>query len=223
MAVIKSTTLQDSDASSVSSVVFNLADVSAKAQSELNQVKLKAAEIVKQAQKDGEKIRQKAAIEGRQQAEDDARKRLKAEVDQQAATLLPALKQIVQELTNNKQQWMQQWERSAIDVAVAIAEKVIRREVEHAPQISATLIRETLQMAADCGEIHIRLNPQDLASMDRGDDMVCDELKKLASSQIIADKSVTRGGCLVETKYGSVDNRIESQLTRIQEELGGQV
>ncbi len=116
---------------------------------------------------------------------------------------------------------MNHWEQIGLEVAIAIAEKVIRREIDHRPEISTTLVRESLQLASGCGEIHVRLNPQDLGSMQSGETMLCDELKKLAPSQIIADSSIRRGGCVVETKFGSIDNRIETQLERVAQELGG--
>ncbi|RCS41378.1 hypothetical protein DTL42_22730 [Bremerella cremea] len=222
MAVIKSGDLQG-DSRTLSSVAFNLNDVSSKAQADLNGVKLKAAEIVKQAQEEAKQIRAKAEAEGRQAAEQKARQSLKTEVDQHAATLLPALRTLVQELTTAKQTWLNQWEQVGLQVAVAIAEKVIRHEIANRPEIANTLVRESLQLASGCGEIHIRMNPQDLSSMQSGESMMCDELKKLAPAQIIADKQISRGGCVVETKFGSIDNRIESQLSRIAEELGGTV
>ncbi|GAA4424796.1 FliH/SctL family protein [Bremerella cremea] len=220
MAVIKSGNLQN-EPNLMATVAFNLDDVTNKAQNDLNSVKLKAAELVKQAQEQAKQIRAQAEQQGRQAAEEKARQSMKVEVDQQAATLLPALRTLVQELTTARQAWLNQWEQVGLQVAVAIAEKIIRREVAADPQVSATLVRESLQLASGCGEIHVRLNPQDLSSMQSGEAMLCDELKKLAPAQIIADSSITRGGCIVETKFGSIDNRIETQLSRIAEELGG--
>ncbi|HCK42533.1 MAG TPA: hypothetical protein DHW22_12985, partial [Planctomycetaceae bacterium] len=36
---------------------------------------------------------------------------------------------------------------------------------------------------------------------------------------IIADDSVSRGGCLVTTEFGSVDLQLETQLSRLAEEM----
>jgi flagellar assembly protein FliH len=63
------------------------------------------------------------------------------------------------------------------------------------------------------------MNPQDLETMQNGDSMMADELKKLAPVQIVPDDSVSRGGCLLESEFGRIDQRIESQLARIAEEL----
>ncbi|MBI1247360.1 hypothetical protein GC197_05875 [bacterium] len=220
MAVIKSGNLNN-PSHSLTSIAFNLDDVANKAQGDLNNVKLKAADIVKQAQEQAKQIRVKAEQDGRQAAEQRARQSLKVEVDQHAATLLPALRALVQDLTLARQAWLNQWEQVGLQVAAAIAEKIIRREIAADPQISANLIQESLQLASGCSEIQIRLNPQDLASMQNGEAMLCEELKKLSPTQIFGDESISRGGCVVETKFGTIDNRIETQLARITEELGG--
>jgi flagellar assembly protein FliH len=41
----------------------------------------------------------------------------------------------------------------------------------------------------------------------------------LAPSQIEADETISAGGCRVETRFGEVDQQIESQLRRIEEDL----
>ena len=44
--------------------------------------------------------------------------------------------------------------------------------------------------------------------------------RHLAPSAIVADDAVSPGGCCVKTKFGVIDQQIESQLRRIEEELG---
>jgi flagellar biosynthesis/type III secretory pathway protein FliH len=44
-------------------------------------------------------------------------------------------------------------------------------------------------------------------------------LSRLAPSQIVADDAISIGGCRVETKFGAIDQQVESQLRRIEEEL----
>jgi flagellar assembly protein FliH len=37
--------------------------------------------------------------------------------------------------------------------------------------------------------------------------------------RIVADESITAGGCRVDTEFGSLDQQLEAQLARITEEL----
>ncbi len=41
----------------------------------------------------------------------------------------------------------------------------------------------------------------------------------LGETQIVADASVSPGGCRVETRFGSIDQTFEAQLARVEEEL----
>jgi len=44
-------------------------------------------------------------------------------------------------------------------------------------------------------------------------------LARLAPAEVIADQSISRGGCRVETPKGAIDQQFETQLARIAEEL----
>jgi flagellar assembly protein FliH len=45
------------------------------------------------------------------------------------------------------------------------------------------------------------------------------ELSGLGNVRIVADAAVTAGGCRVETEFGQLDQQLEQQLARIEEEL----
>ncbi|MGY8771569.1 MAG: FliH/SctL family protein [Pirellulales bacterium] len=219
MSVIKANTIVEQQ-HDVTPVSFNFNDVQNAAQGQLNQIKLKAADVIKQALAEAEELRLKAEQQGQVDAVRNARKSLKQEVEAQAATIIPALKNVVDQITQAKQQWIQQWESSAIHVAVAVAEKIIHREIENRPEISQEMIRQTLSMASGCGQIKVHLNPKDIESMQRTSEMVLKEISQLAPSDIVPNENIAQGGCFVETQFGSIDNTIESQLKRIESELG---
>ena len=43
----------------------------------------------------------------------------------------------------------------------------------------------------------------------------------LGDAEVVADATIERGGCRVETRFGTIDQQFESQLKRIEEELTG--
>ena len=51
--------------------------------------------------------------------------------------------------------------QSAVHVAAAIAARVIRRELTRQPEITLTLVREALELAAGSSQVRIHLNPDD--------------------------------------------------------------
>ncbi|MFI4875503.1 MAG: FliH/SctL family protein [Blastopirellula sp. JB062] len=218
MSVIKAEQLQRDD-HDYSAVAFNFEDVTDRAQGELAKIKRYAAQLIQDAQKEAAKIRQQAATAGQADATKKAQQTLKTQVDQQAATVVPALQQIVKELSEAKQLFLKEWEDAAVHVACSIAEKIIRREIAQRPEIGVEIIRETIKLASGCGEIVVHMNPADIDAMDQGASNSASVMRKLSPSQIIADPTLSRGSCRVETPFGEIDGQIETQLRRIEEQL----
>jgi len=196
-------------------VVFNFDDMTTKANEYLDKVRAEAVAIVAKARQDATVVRKQAEEEGRQAG----MQAVEQVVQKQLATALPALKQAIEEIHDAKQAWQRHWEATAVHVAAAIAKRVIRRELSKDPQITLTLVREALQLASGSSQLRIHLNPADHAAIGSQIDMLAKEFSSLSTAELIADDKITLGGCRVETEFGIIDQQIESQLKRIEEEL----
>jgi flagellar assembly protein FliH len=199
--------------------LFNFEDLSVQAQGYLDQTRAKAAQILAQAQKDGVAIRQRAEQEGKQAALKTAESLLDDKIGKQMVSLLPALKQAVDGVAQVRQNWLAHSEKTTVKVAAAIAARVIRRELTHAPQITLGLVREALEMAAGSTDIQVRLHPDDHQALAGQIRAVAGELNRLGTPEIVADPAVSRGGCRIDTRFGTIDQQFEAQLARIEEEL----
>jgi flagellar assembly protein FliH len=104
-----------------------------------------------------------------------------------------------------------------LDLALAIARGVLRREVTVAHDAVLPALREAVSMIID-QQAHprVHLNPQDLDLLQA--DLDADGLLK--GCRFIADHSVPRGGCLVQTTNCEVDARLENRWKRVMESLG---
>ncbi|TWT77218.1 Yop proteins translocation protein L [Posidoniimonas polymericola] len=203
----------------VRAVAFDFHDMSHRAEEYIQEVRNEAAKIVQQAHSDAEQIRRKAEQAGRETAEQAIEKVLSEMVGKQIDTLRPAVNKIVHQLNATRDSWQEHWREAAVALAVKIAERLVRRELTARPEISAEWVAEALTMAAGGGDIAVRLNPADHAHLAPKADEIAQDLGKLAQTRIIADSAVSPGGCLVETRHGSIDLQLESQLERIAEEL----
>lgn len=198
---------------------FNFDDVTVRANSYLDTMHVQATEILAKAEKDGQAIRRKAEEDGRQAAIRAVEKVMEEKVGKQLATLLPAIKQAADQLVQARQAWMMHWEKSAVHVAVRIAERVIRREIRREPQITAALVKESLELAAGSAEVQVRMHPDDVKALGSHVETLTREVGRQSTTCVVADATISPGGCLVETKFGVIDQRIEEQLKRIEEEL----
>ena len=203
----------------VQPVSFSFADMRGQATDYLETVRQEAAKIVQQAHRDAERIRRQAEAAGRKAAESAIERILEEKVAQRIETLLPALERVVSQLDDAKGEIQNRWEQSAMGVVTAIAERVIRRELSQKPQIALGTIAEALRLAAGAADITLHINPADHENLGPHIERLSATLCRMAPSQIVADPSVSAGGCRVETRFGTIDQQIESQLRRIEEEL----
>jgi flagellar assembly protein FliH len=200
-------------------VAFSFADMRGQAEDYLDTVRSEAAKIVQQAHRHAEKIRRDAEVSGRKAAEAAAERVLDEKVAKRMATLIPALQQLVTQINDAKGALQDHWERSALKVSTAIAARIIRRELKSDPQITLDSIAEALRLAAGSAEITLRICPTDYENLGPQVERLAAVLCQLAPSQIVADETISAGGCRVETRFGEVDQQIEAQLQRIEEDL----
>lgn len=198
---------------------FQFDDLSRKAEAYLAEVRQKAAKIVEQAQADAVKIRSDAMEQGRKAAQAAAEKSLKSQFDQQVQSVLPAVKTIASQVAQAKHVWAKSWETNLVKLAVAISRRVIRREVSQFPEITFDLVREAIDLASGAARIRVLLHPADHASLKSHYDAIRDSMKDLGNIEIVADPAIGQGGCRLETEYGEIDQRIATQLDRIEKEL----
>ncbi len=129
-----------------------------------------------------------------------------ARLDDLTRTCATALDEIEQEVG-----------QSVIQLAVRIAEQVLRTHIRDYPNQILDLVREVMQARPEQGAaLQLRLHPDDL-------ELVRAFLKQTpdpARYRLSADASITRGGCIAETALGSVDATLETRWQRIIAALG---
>ena len=125
----------------------------------------------------------------------------------------------IETIVETKHTWLREWETQALRMAIQIAERVIRREIKSTPSISLRLIQETLELATGCSNVILHLHPKDFEVLGERIEGLTSRINSLGNIEVVSDEKTSRGGCLVETQFGSIDQQIETQLLRIEEEL----
>ncbi len=200
-------------------IEFNFDDMSDRASDYLSSVKQQAANIVTSAHEQADGIKAEAQQDGHQAAAQAACQAAEAAIETKWQQLLPALREAINDLQLLKSTWLQEWERNAVQLAVAIAERIVRREIEHQPEISLQWVREGLELAAGSHRVKLQLNPADCETLSDRHQEIAQEFENLAPTDIVAHDEIKPGGCRIVTEYGQIDQQLETQLARIQEEL----
>ncbi len=111
---------------------------------------------------------------------------------------------------------------AAIALATKMAEKIVGRAVTLAPEVMAEIVGEALAVCRPgAGVVRLRLHPDDLASVESRRTSLAARAPAGAALEFLADDSVGRHGCVIETPQGRVDARLEAQLAALERALTG--
>jgi flagellar assembly protein FliH len=198
---------------------FNFDDLAGRADKYLAQVREQAGKILADARIQAEQIRKQAELEGLKVAQKQMQAKVEAETTRRMQTVLPAIHAAVEEFRKSKHAWLAHWEATGVRLATRIASRVMRRELEHVPDLPLTFIRESLELAVAADGLRLLLNPQDFEYLGREVKLLVTELATAGNVEIVADPRITLGGCRLETQHGSIDHQLQTQLKRIEEEL----
>lgn len=200
-------------------VAFNFEDMRDHAEAYLGTIRDQARQILTQAAEEAKTIRQRAEAEGRHAGQQAVESMVNEKVARQLETVLPALREAVEQIEGSRPGWLAHWEQRAVHLAVAIAGRIVRRQLASEPAITLALVREGLELARGSSEVRILLHPGDHAALAAQVERLTAEFSQLGSAAIVADERITPGGCRVETRHGAVDQQLEAQLARIEAEL----
>ncbi len=196
-------------------VAYNLNDISHEVDRYLEQAKAEADKIVQQAHQNADQVRAQAEQEGKRAA----MAAMQDAIGEEMKTLAPALDQVIEDLGRAKQDWLAHWETRAVHLATAIAEKILRRELEKSPEITLDLVQDALRLTEGSTDLKILMSPKDVETLGGQVKQLTENMSRIASAEVVADDRILPGGCRIETKRGAVDNTFAAQLARIEEEL----
>lgn len=132
------------------------------------------------------------------------------------------LLELQQGLFRSLRELMPQIVRETEDLLVALAVEAAQKVVAGLPvseELVAEVVREALARAEETRELTIRLNPADLELLERVNSPLL--ATELGGDRIRLEPAgdVTRGGCMVQTRFGTIDARRETKLELIKKSL----
>ena len=142
--------------------------------------------------------------------------------EEQVKNAVAAFEAGVQELYRVRQLDLESMESATVRLALAITKKIVGYETEHS-QVIHHVVKQAMAKVNDSRQLVIKLNPKDLAAVqDRQHELLPNDDLGVVF-RIEADDGIQCGGCVIETKLGDVDARIDSQLKIIEQLLVDQI
>jgi flagellar assembly protein FliH len=153
--------------------------------------------------------REKGRQEGRQ-----------AEREGQAATLTAEAQQrtrkaaeLVETFAQERDRFLQAVEREVVELALAVAARILRREAQMDPLLLTGAVRVALGQLSRSTQVKLRVPPAEL-------DLWAEAIALLPNlalkPTVLAGEGMRLGDCVIETELGSVDLGIRSQLGEIE-------
>jgi flagellar assembly protein FliH len=136
---------------------------------------------------------------------------------QKLESLLRGGHKLLGELGELHRQTCRDVEADLVQLALAVARKIVGRDVSLGPDAVTRIIREALTRVEHAGRITIKLNPADLELLADIKPQLLSGLPEAGRAVFEADEGIARGGCLIETDEGEVDARIERQFQVVEE------
>jgi flagellar assembly protein FliH len=121
----------------------------------------------------------------------------------------------IEELAALRSRLREQAEGDLVRLAVAIARRVVRRELTIDPQAITGLVKAALEQLSAGERIRVRVHPADEAAV-----RSCLAAGgRAASVEVSGDAALERGSAILETDRGNLDASAETQLAEIERGL----
>ncbi|WP_276352504.1 FliH/SctL family protein [Cohnella caldifontis] len=142
-----------------------------------------------------------------------------AEIRQQWEDRLRQAEALIRQAYAAKERIIAEAESFVVDLSCAIASKLVSAQFEQAPQLAIRSFEQALSRRKEQGIITLCVAPDQFEFVQAAKDELILALDSQAELQIVPDASVEAGGCIVRSAFGSIDARIDTQLSVIRAEL----
>lgn len=164
---------------------------------------------------------QEGLVQGRESAQKEAQHQLRALVEQEALVAGRATAQQMDSLLQTFQsefEGMQQGlAEKTLDLAIAIAQTIVAREIESDRSVILPVIRDCIEPLGKAAlDLKVTLHPTDLAAVEDA----IEQAQIPGFDYLISDSSIQPGGCVLESHQGLIDGQLQTRWQRTLASIG---
>jgi len=158
---------------------------------------------------------ERARAEGREQGKQEAHDAAVAMAQASVAPTLQGMKGMLKELVGEKEKTRKLAEKDVVQLAIAIARRVLRRELSTDPEAILGLVKSAFEKMSARETHKLRVSLADSAVLE-ANRAVLDFPPAL---QLVPDGSLPQGSVVFETTRGQMDASVDTQLVEIERGL----
>ncbi len=139
------------------------------------------------------------------------------EMSQQLEGQFEAFSKTLDSLNKLKQEMVAFNEAQLIKMVYQMASKVAKKEIEADPELILPLIKDCVTATQQAEDIKVLLNKEDFEFINTIKEKLGRDFDFLDKVELLESEKILKGGCVVETNYGSVDGTIETRINKLWE------
>jgi len=143
----------------------------------------------------------------------DSENQFRASFDAKAAGLQAAITQTLSAFAKEREDYFSRVETEVVQLALAIARKILHRESQIDPLLLTGLVHVALEKLDAGTRVRLRSNPADVHFWNEYFAQHGGE----KNPELIGDSALKPGECLLETEVGSTQISLETQLKEIEQ------
>jgi flagellar assembly protein FliH len=126
---------------------------------------------------------------------------------------------VLEQAYQEKAHIVQEAEPFVIELTTEIAKKVLQQELKSHPEALIHLIKQTLDSVYETSSLSIGVAPEDFTFVQKQREQLMAVDNGQIEVKVFPDYSIEQGGCIIRTSSGSIDARIDVQLSEIKKVL----
>jgi flagellar assembly protein FliH len=172
-----------------------------------------AARALAEARVEAEQIREQARAQGHTEGLAAGHADGLAQISSAAGALGEALAGV----SSLRDEVAESVERDAIELALALAEKVLAASLQARPELVVEVVQGALRRLNDRRRITVLVNPSDLQTVKDALGDLQTQANGIELADLQSDQRVGVGGAIVRSAEGELDASVETQLERARE------
>jgi flagellar assembly protein FliH len=196
------------------------AEMTSRAADDLEAARQEAEQLRAAAEDQSQRIRDQAEAAGHLSGYDAGRADGLVKVEAEMGEKIAHVTRLAVSAAVDRRELLHNAEAEVVRLATRIARKVIQRELGVDPAIVQRMAEVGLRHVASDGLVKLRVNPEDFSELRDYWERSHGAVEGDRRYEVVSDPLISRGGVMIETRAGTVDARIETQLDEIAQALG---
>jgi flagellar assembly protein FliH len=210
---------------------FSLADIESQAAEILDRAKKHADRLEAAAHQQAKKILKDAHAaglrggwtegwkKGHEEGVKSGKEQALGENKAEFAATIAALKSAAEQLNRSRVELESAAVKDVLSLAVAIAERVTKRQGIIDPAVAVNNVEEALRLVSHSSDIRIAIHPKNKNTLKEVLPRLKMQWPALTHVELIEDEMLAPGGCRIYTAQGEVDGDLDGQINRVVSDL----